>query len=79
MLRLTDHALRLSVCPAHYSKSALHIEDNPCTGICFGHQIVARALGGECVPNGGKWEVAITEVALTDLGQRIFGVPTIVR
>ncbi|KAI0266443.1 class I glutamine amidotransferase-like protein [Gloeopeniophorella convolvens] len=42
-------------------------------GICFGHQIVARALGGECVPNGGRWEVAITEVALTPLGQRIFG------
>ncbi|KAI0247387.1 class I glutamine amidotransferase-like protein [Lactifluus subvellereus] len=46
-------------------------------GICFGHQIVARALGGECVSNGGKWEVAITEVILTDLGQRIFGAPTL--
>ncbi|KAH9055119.1 class I glutamine amidotransferase-like protein [Lactarius deliciosus] len=42
-------------------------------GICFGHQIVARALGGKCVSNSGKWEVAITEVTLTDLGQRIFG------
>ncbi|KAI9457654.1 class I glutamine amidotransferase-like protein [Lactarius psammicola] len=42
-------------------------------GICFGHQIVARALGGKCVSNSGKWEVAITEVALTDLGERIFG------
>ncbi len=49
------------------------------TGICFGHQVVARALGGECVPNGGKWEAAITQVALTDLGQRIFGVPRFVR
>jgi len=46
-------------------------------GICFGHQIIARALGGECVSNGGKWEVAITEVVLTDLGQRIFGVPSL--
>ncbi|KAN0126047.1 Class I glutamine amidotransferase-like protein [Russula decolorans] len=45
-------------------------------GICFGHQIIARALGGECVPNGGKWEVAIAGVALTELGQRIFGVPS---
>ncbi|KAI9456748.1 class I glutamine amidotransferase-like protein [Russula earlei] len=46
-------------------------------GICFGHQIVARALGGECISNGGKWEVATTEVNFTDLGQRIFGAPSL--
>lgn len=46
-------------------------------GICFGHQIVARAMGGECVPNGNRWEVGVTDVALTDLGQRIFGVTTL--
>ena len=42
------------------------------SGICFGHQIVARALGGSCVPNDGKWEVGITDVSLTDVGRRIF-------
>ena len=47
------------------------------TGICFGHQIVAQALGGECVPNGGKWEAAITKVMLTDLGRRIFGTQSV--
>ncbi|CCM04362.1 uncharacterized protein FIBRA_06534 [Fibroporia radiculosa] len=46
-------------------------------GICFGHQIVARALGGECVPNDGKWEVGVTEIALTEVGRRLFGVPTL--
>ena len=49
------------------------------TGICFGHQIVAEALGGRCVPNGGKWEAAIAKVALTNLGQRIFGAQSFAR
>ncbi|KAJ7472275.1 class I glutamine amidotransferase-like protein [Mycena galericulata] len=43
-------------------------------GICFGHQIVARALGGRCVPNGTTWEVGPTRVALTPLGREVFGV-----
>ncbi|KAI5983173.1 class I glutamine amidotransferase-like protein [Pisolithus albus] len=42
-------------------------------GICFGHQIIARALGAECTPNDGKWEVAVTTVQLTPLGKSIFG------
>ncbi|KAJ7864993.1 class I glutamine amidotransferase-like protein [Mycena olivaceomarginata] len=43
-------------------------------GICFGHQIVARALGGRCVPNSGRWEVGPTPVPLTPLGKELFGV-----
>ncbi|KAJ7489431.1 class I glutamine amidotransferase-like protein [Mycena latifolia] len=46
-------------------------------GICFGHQIVARALGGRCVPNDGKWEVGPTPVALTGLGKEVFGVDSL--
>ncbi|TFK23996.1 cytoplasmic protein [Coprinopsis marcescibilis] len=46
-------------------------------GICFGHQIIARALGGECVPNSGIWEVGPTPITLTDLGKQIFGVDSI--
>ncbi|KAH9950737.1 class I glutamine amidotransferase-like protein [Amylocystis lapponica] len=46
-------------------------------GICFGHQIIGRALGGDCVPNEGRWEVGVTEVELTPLGQDLFGVPTL--
>ncbi|KIP04084.1 hypothetical protein PHLGIDRAFT_129743 [Phlebiopsis gigantea 11061_1 CR5-6] len=42
-------------------------------GICFGHQIVARALGKDCVPNGGRWEVGITPMELTETGRKILG------
>ncbi|KAG6864345.1 hypothetical protein C0991_010320 [Blastosporella zonata] len=46
-------------------------------GICFGHQIIARALGGSCVPNNGLWEVGPTPLDLTDLGKKIFGVQSV--
>ncbi|KAF7313807.1 Glutamine amidotransferase type-1 domain-containing protein [Mycena chlorophos] len=42
-------------------------------GICFGHQIIARALGGRCVKNEGKWEVGPTPIELTSLGREVFG------
>lgn len=51
---------------------------NHSKGICFGHQIISRALGCECVPNGGRWEVGITPVDLTDVGRQLFGTPLLV-
>ena len=42
-------------------------------GICFGHQIVARALGKDCVPNNGVWEVGPTPIDLTETGKQLFG------
>lgn len=47
-------------------------------GICFGHQAVARAFGGACVQNNGRWEVGTTAIELTNTGKEIFGVPSIV-
>jgi len=41
-------------------------------GICFGHQIIGIALGGTCT-RGPQWEVGITNMQLTEIGQRIFG------
>ncbi|KAJ7103716.1 class I glutamine amidotransferase-like protein [Mycena epipterygia] len=43
-------------------------------GICFGHQILARALEGRCVRNDGRWEVGPTKIGLTDLGKKVFDV-----
>jgi len=42
-------------------------------GICFGHQIISRALGEECVPNNGIWEAGPTSLNLTDAGKQLFG------
>ncbi|KAF5383389.1 hypothetical protein D9757_006079 [Collybiopsis confluens] len=42
--------------------------------ICFGHQIVSLALGGNCVKNKGKWEVGPTKLRLTDVGTELFGI-----
>ena len=40
-------------------------------GICFGHQIIARALGGTCIRNT-TWETGSTRIALTNVGQKLF-------
>ncbi|KAL9709415.1 hypothetical protein Ac2012v2_007151 [Leucoagaricus gongylophorus] len=42
-------------------------------GICFGHQIICRALGSECTPSG-QWEIGPTLIDLSDIGRSIFGV-----
>ncbi|KAG6877343.1 hypothetical protein C0993_008480, partial [Termitomyces sp. T159_Od127] len=47
-------------------------------GICFGHQIIARALGGSCVRND-RWEIGPTSLDLTPLGKSLFSVDTLVR
>jgi len=45
--------------------------------ICFGHQIVARALGGECTFNGGQWEAGVYEIELNQTGKELFGANTV--
>ncbi|PHH88364.1 hypothetical protein CDD83_7636 [Cordyceps sp. RAO-2017] len=41
-------------------------------GICFGHQIIGRALGTQVRQSANGWEVAVTDVDLTDKGKEIF-------
>ncbi|KAI4240726.1 MAG: hypothetical protein L6R40_004971 [Gallowayella cf. fulva] len=46
------------------------------SGVCFGHQILCRALGAkiDSTPNS-KWELAHTPISLTPIGARLFNNP----
>lgn len=48
-------------------------------GICFGHQIVGRAMGAEVGKNVLGWELSVTEHELTNEGKKLFGVEKLVR
>jgi GMP synthase-like glutamine amidotransferase len=41
-------------------------------GICFGHQILARALGGKVIVNPRGWEIAVRSVKMADSAKGIF-------
>lgn len=47
-------------------------------GVCFGHQIVGRALGVPVGVNDKGWEVSVTEIRLTGKGKELFGSETLV-
>ncbi|KAM5386899.1 hypothetical protein ACJZ2D_000192 [Fusarium nematophilum] len=45
----------------------------PMAGICYGHQMIARALGGRTSRNPRGWELSVHNVDLTPKGADVFG------
>ena len=49
-------------------------------GVCYGHQIVGRALGAKVAKSeGGSWEVSVCNVQLSSKGKELFKTETLVR
>jgi GMP synthase-like glutamine amidotransferase len=42
-------------------------------GICFGHQIISIAMGGECVAGTNGWEVGVYGNECTEEGKKWWG------
>lgn len=44
----------------------IHTADIPLVGVCFGHQIIAQALGGRVEKFAGGWSAGLTEYTMGD-------------
>lgn len=56
-----------------YVKQILAQDRVRIVGVCFGHQIVGRALGAPVGRSSTGWELSVTDLELTDAGKEIFG------
>ncbi|KAK0762702.1 hypothetical protein N5P37_005520 [Trichoderma harzianum] len=50
-----------------------YIMNIPMIGVCYGHQIIARALGGKISRNPAGWELGVCKMDMTSIGQKLFG------
>ncbi|KAH8809106.1 class I glutamine amidotransferase-like protein [Xylogone sp. PMI_703] len=56
-----------------FVKKVLKDERVRIIGVCFGHQIVGRAMGVKVDRSDKGWEVSVTPMSLTERGKEIFG------
>lgn len=47
--------------------------DTPLIGICFGHQVIARAHRASVIKNPKGWELGTHDITLTNAGKKLFG------
>lgn len=50
----------------------------PIMGLCYGHQIIARALGGKVSRNPKGWEITVKKIDLNPAGSKLFGTESVV-
>lgn len=62
-----------------FTRQALATNRIKIIGVCFGHQIVGRALNAKLGRSDKGWEIAVTDVELTPKGKEIFGLEKMVR
>ncbi|KAF3065559.1 hypothetical protein CFAM422_009563 [Trichoderma lentiforme] len=55
-----------------YIRTAYQTTEITIVGVCFGHQIIARALGGVVQRNPKGWEVSVVHIDLTPKGRELF-------
>jgi GMP synthase-like glutamine amidotransferase len=55
-----------------YVKEVLNQDRVKLIGVCFGHQIIGRALGAPVGRSSIGWEISVTDVNLTPEGKRLF-------
>ncbi|KAL9576111.1 MAG: hypothetical protein Q9203_007801, partial [Teloschistes exilis] len=56
-----------------YVKEILAQDRVRLVGVCFGHQIIGRAMGAQVGRNESQgWEVSVTDVDLTEEGKKLF-------
>ena len=47
-------------------------------GVCFGHQIIGRAMDVKVDRSDKGWEIAVVPMQLTEKGKQLFGVQELV-
>ncbi len=73
IVRLTDYVRAAVTTPVDGGRYVRVV------GVCFGHQILARALGSVVERSPGGWEVSVTDVELSAAGEQLFGFKSLVR
>jgi len=70
-----DHPWLLKL--VEFTKKVLDQNRVRIVGVCFGHQVVGRAMGVKVGRSPGGWEASVTAIDLTKRGQEIFGRPSL--